>query len=99
MTYYIEKDGKIVLSDTDKTRFENTLQFMPQFSNLEVKETDQELATKSETETKLDEIDQQARALDQRISELKDDLLTATLANNEDWIKDIKTRYGELING
>lgn len=39
MTYYIEQDNKIVLHDTDKTRLEKTLKFLPQFDGLEIKET------------------------------------------------------------
>ena len=37
--YYIENQGKIVLADSDKKRFENTLPFMPQFKGLPVSET------------------------------------------------------------
>lgn len=39
-TYYIEKNKKIVLHDTDKTRIETTLKFMPQYAGLEIKETE-----------------------------------------------------------
>lgn len=39
-TYYIEKDNKIVLHDTDKARIERTLKFMPQYKGLELKETE-----------------------------------------------------------
>ena len=39
-TYYIEKENKIVLHDTDKERITRTLKFMPQFKGLEVKETE-----------------------------------------------------------
>lgn len=39
ITYYIEKDNKIVLHDTDKARLETTLKFMPQYAGLEIKET------------------------------------------------------------
>ena len=34
-TYYIEKDGKIVLHDTDKARLERTLKYMPQYQGTE----------------------------------------------------------------
>ena len=40
MTYYIEQDGQIKLHDTDKTRIETTLKFMPQYAGLELKQTD-----------------------------------------------------------
>ena len=37
--YYIEKDNKIVLFDTDKNKIQTTLKFMPQYEGLEIKET------------------------------------------------------------
>lgn len=40
MTYYIEQDGQIKLHDTDKSRIETTLKFMPQYAGLELKETE-----------------------------------------------------------
>lgn len=40
MTYYIEKENKIVLHDTNLKRLQTTLKFMPQFKGLEVKETE-----------------------------------------------------------
>lgn len=39
-TYYIEKDDKIVLHDTDEARIKRTLKIMPQFEGLELKETE-----------------------------------------------------------
>lgn len=38
--YYIEQDNKIVLFDEDRNKLEKTLSFMPQYSGLEIKETD-----------------------------------------------------------
>ena len=38
--FYIEQDNKIVLFDTDKQKLQNTLLFMPQYQDLEIKETD-----------------------------------------------------------
>lgn len=37
--YYIEKDNKIVLFDTDKQKIKNTLLFMPDLQGSEIKET------------------------------------------------------------
>ena len=37
--FYIEQDNKIVLFDEDKTKIENTILFMPQYKDLEIKET------------------------------------------------------------
>ena len=39
-TFYIEKDGAIVLHDTDLKRLQDTLTFMPQFAGLDIQETD-----------------------------------------------------------
>ena len=38
-TYYIEKDNKIVLHDTDKNRIQTTLKYMPQLAGLALQET------------------------------------------------------------
>lgn len=38
--YYVETENEIVLYDTDKTRLEQTINFMPQYAGLEIKETD-----------------------------------------------------------
>lgn len=43
MFYYIEKDNKIVLADTDCQKIIRTLEFMPQYKNCEIKETDKEI--------------------------------------------------------
>ena len=41
MTYYIEKDKKIVWHDTDKSRMEKMLnKYLPQYKGLEIKEID-----------------------------------------------------------
>ena len=40
MTYFIEKDNKIVLHDTDLKRLQTTLKFTPQFAGLTIKETE-----------------------------------------------------------
>ena len=42
-TYYILKNDEIVLFDTDKTKIENTLKFMPQYSDCEILETEREI--------------------------------------------------------
>lgn len=38
--YYIEKESKIVMFDTDKTKIQTTLKFTPQYEGLEIKETE-----------------------------------------------------------
>lgn len=38
-TYYIEKDNKIVLHDTEKARLERTLKYMPQYADIKIKKT------------------------------------------------------------
>lgn len=44
--YYIEKDNKIVMFDSDRQRLAGTLIFTPQYKNLEIKETDAEIIEK-----------------------------------------------------
>ena len=41
--YYIEKNNKIVLFDTDKQKLKNTLDFMPQYKGLEILSTESEI--------------------------------------------------------
>lgn len=43
MNYYIKENNKIVLFDENKNKLENTLNFMPQFKNSEILETDKEI--------------------------------------------------------
>lgn len=48
------------------------------------------------------ELEEQQKAYDetqQAINGLKDDLLTATLADDQEWIADLKAEYSELIEG
>lgn len=39
-TYYIEKDEKIILADTDYARLQRTLKFKPQLADLKIKRTE-----------------------------------------------------------
>ena len=39
--FYIQQDNKIVLSDEDKQRLQNTIAFMPQYEGLEIKEVEE----------------------------------------------------------
>lgn len=41
--YYIEKENKIVLFDTNKQKLLTTLGFMPQYKGLEIQQTDKEI--------------------------------------------------------
>lgn len=43
MNYYIEQNNKIVLCDTDVNILKNTILFTPQYSDLEIKETEREI--------------------------------------------------------
>ena len=38
--FYVEKDNKIVLYDTEKQKLQNTIAFIPEYSGLEIKQTD-----------------------------------------------------------
>ena len=57
--FYIEKDNKIILSDEDKQKLQDTIAFMPQYEGLEIKEVEEgyviydfELMTVEEKEEK-----------------------------------------------
>ena len=66
--YYVEKDNKIKLFDTDKTRLENTLEFMPELQGLEVKSTTDVTLLKPLEEfkkDKLQELSQKSSAFEQ----------------------------------
>ena len=49
--FYIEKDDKIILSDTDLNRLKTTLKFMPDFSESDIKETAKEIENGLFTDT------------------------------------------------
>ena len=36
INYYIENENKIIVFDTNKTKLQNTLNFMPQYQGLEI---------------------------------------------------------------
>ena len=66
--YYVEKDNEIKLFDTDRTRLENTLDFMPELKGLEVKSTTDVTLFKPLEEFKKDklrELDQKSSAFEQ----------------------------------
>lgn len=44
--YYIEKENKIVLFDTDKQKLISTLGFMPQYKGFEIQQTDKEIISR-----------------------------------------------------
>ena len=90
--YYIEKEEKIVLYDTDKVKLTNTLKFMPQYEGLEVKETEKEIISRNGefvfAEDVADELLQEAKeakideATDKAYSfEEKDALITVNATN------------------
>ena len=49
--FYIEKDNKIILSDTDLSRLKQTLLFRPDLSLSDIKETDREIVNGVFTDT------------------------------------------------
>lgn len=49
--FYIEKDNKIILSDTDLSRLKQTLKFIPDLSESDIKETDREIVDGVFTDT------------------------------------------------
>lgn len=73
-TYYIDKDGDIVLADKNKSKIQTTLKFTPQFKGLEIKETEKEIILKDGKYRFLEDIQaellQEAKAL--KIQEASD---------------------------
>ena len=45
MNYYIQENNKIILFDTDINKLQNTLLFMPQYADLPILETENEIIT------------------------------------------------------
>lgn len=69
MTYYIEKDNKIILHDTDKTRLEHSLKFMPQYDGLEIKETERPIENGEWADTPEYIAKKQRRELEEQVAE------------------------------
>src|SRR5574344_457254 len=51
MMYYIIENDKIILSDNDLEKLKNTIQFLPQYSISDIKETDREIVNNVFTDT------------------------------------------------
>ena len=97
MYYYIEQNDKPVLVDTDRTRLLTTLKYMPQYKGLPVKSSDVEISVYTEDELALCKVDEQESALKEKASKLREDLVTAQLTNNTDWITSIQAEYATLM--
>ncbi len=59
--FYIEQDNKIVLFDEDKTKIENTILFMPQYKDLEIKETQRPIVDFMFSDTEEYQVEQAAK--------------------------------------
>ena len=73
-TYYIEKDEKIVLHDTDKARLERTLKFLPQYQGteenpLEILETERPIENCEWADTPEYIAKKQRRELEEQVAE------------------------------
>ena len=111
--YYIEKDSKIVMFDTDKTKIQTTLKFTPQYQDLEIKETERPIVLSddgsefiwadtaeylSEELTKAKELKTQ-EATDKAYSfEEKDALITVSATNLKTRASGIYHIEGNLTN-
>lgn len=110
--YFTDNDDNIVVYDTDKTKVENTLKFMPQYADSKVKSTTKEIvlldgkpvfAADHEAEIAHQaeqEAEQKAYEDNQKaILAIKSDLLTATLMGDDEWIEELKADYLALTEG
>lgn len=113
MNYYVlNANSEIELFDTSKSRLQTTLKFKPELAEAKLHQTTKEIvelngafvfADEHQEEINAQkELEEQQKALDENqeaINALKDDLLTATLMGDEDWIADLKTEYAKLTEG
>lgn len=102
MTYYIEKDNKIVLHDTDKSRLVRTLKFTPQFAELEIKETERHIENGEWADTEdyiakkhKQEVTQQVNALEEE-SGLKRAIRELVLADKSSVSEYVKAKAQEI---
>ena len=103
--FYIQQDEKIVLSDEDKQKLQDTIAFtMPQYLGLEIKEVQEgyviynsELMTIEEMEAKEAQKERECRnqEIDNKIKELQTMALPEVLNGN---IENIKL-YNNVIDG
>lgn len=113
MNYYVlNSNEEIELFDTDKKRLQTTLKFKPELADEKLHQTTKEIveldgkfvfADEHQEEIEAQkELEEQQKAYDKNqeaINALKDDLLTATLMGDEDWIADLKSEYAKLTEG
>ena len=72
MTFYIEKEGTILLHDEDKQRLENTKLFMPAIADAEILETDRKIISRDNMFVFADTV------IDELALEIKNDLIEKT---------------------
>ena len=70
-TYYIEQNGQIKLHDTNKTRIQTTLKFMPQYQGLELKETERPIENCEWADTPEYIAKKQRQELEQQVAQLE----------------------------
>ena len=104
MTYYIEQDGQIKLHDTDRARIVKTLEFLPQYSELELKETERPIENCEWADTpeyiakkQRQELEQQVAALEATTGLIRP-MREMVLAENSDASEYVKTKAREIEN-
>ena len=70
--YYIEKENKIVLFDTNKKRIQATLKFMPQYQDFEIKETNKDIIIRNDNYVFIDNIKEELlqEAIEAKITQI-----------------------------
>ena len=71
ITYFFEKDGKIVLHDTDLKRLQTTLKFMPQYAGLQIQETQRPIENGEWADTPEYMAKKQREQLEQQVASLE----------------------------
>ena len=105
--YYIEKNNQILLFDTDKQKLQATLRFMPQFKDLQIKETQRPIVDFEFTDTEEYISEQLAKAKESKTQEAtdkayafeeKDALVTVNATNLKTRASGIYHIEGNLTN-
>ena len=111
MNYYVlNSNDEIELFDTDKSKLQTTLKFKPDLQNKTIYETEREIIELDGKFVFADEhqeeiSEQEALAEEQQayqeneeaLADLKDRMVTADLAGDDEWKSELREEYSELM--
>ena len=111
MNYYIlNSNDEIELFDTDKSRLQTTLKFMPDFADAKIHQTtnnivelDGKFVFADEHQEEIDaqkaqkEDEEKQQALDVAIDDLIKEMVKADLMGDENWKAELREQYNALM--